>query len=157
LFIYSAGYAKFTRHTLPKILQCFYLATLLAAVLLLWVILPWRGFAFFDGEIKELSAGSYIALVAVAIIGNKWMKWFPWYRWYPSEDIGVLTSHSFRAALFEFPVVLGFFLGLLGASWWGVIPFFAVGGIGLILTFPTDKRVDEWKKIQPRKPGKTRR
>jgi hypothetical protein len=157
VFIYSAGYAKFTQHELPKILQYFYLATLLAAVLLLWVILPWRGFAFLDVEIKEGVVMFYIVLIAVAIIGKKWMKWFPWYRWYPSKDIGVLMSHSFWAALFEIPVGLGFFLGLLGASWWGVIPFFAVGGIGLILTFPTDKRVDEWKKIQPRKPGKTRR
>ena len=46
-----------------------------------------------------------------------------------------------RCACFLSPAILGFVLGVLGARWHITVPFFIVSAGGLILTFPTEKRL----------------
>jgi hypothetical protein len=141
-------YERVLAYTFTKIWQWAYLSTIPVAVLLLAVILPWRGFVPYQGSITEGIVVFYICSFISVLLGYKWPKWFPWYRWYPTENVGIFFSHIFRIITFVLPIGSGFFLGILGGSWAVRIPLFALGGISLFLTFPTDKKVDKWKTEQ---------
>jgi hypothetical protein len=144
----NPGYENFLAFIFTKILQCLYLFTIPIFVLLLAVILPLKGFVPSHGSTTVVGVEFYIATIASMFIGYKWTKWFPWYRWYPTENYGVFLSQIFRATVFLLPIICGFFLGILGGSWAFVIPLLVFGGFGLILTFPTDRKVTKWKKEQ---------
>jgi hypothetical protein len=131
-------------YTFPKIIQWICLSTIPIAVLLLAVILPWRGFVpYQDGLSNGLIIMFYICSIICVLVGYKWPKRFPRY---PTEVMGICFSHMYRSTFLVMPIVGGFFLGFLGGSWPVIIPLFVLGGIGLILTFPTDKKVTKWKK-----------
>jgi hypothetical protein len=141
-------YKSIFAYTFTKIVQWICLSTIPIAVLLLTVILPWRGFVPYKGSSIDVIVMSYICSMICVFIGYKWPKWFPWHRWYPTDDVGISLSHLFRSTFLVMPIFGGFLLGILGGSWPVIIPFFLLGGIDLIITFPTDKRVTQWKKEQ---------
>lgn len=54
------------------------------------------------------------------------------------------SAHIYRVGVFESIGIYGFILGLLGADWNFVIPFFIVSFIGLIISFPSEGK---WRKL----------
>ena len=61
------------------------------------------------------------------------------------NHMDVFMIHLFRILLcFETVVLFGFFLGMIGNSLYPAIPLIILAAIALILTYPTNRRVEQW-------------
>ena len=121
----------------------------------LWIILPIQGFVPHSTyDINDTIIGCYIISIIALLIGYKWTIVYKWIGRHTNilnqldyNDLvwEIYKYHLSRMVNFLMVIVIGFTLGLAGASWYAVTPLLIASGIALILTYPSNKKIERWK------------
>lgn len=119
-------------------------------VLAILVLLPGLGFipVFASDDpalvIVEVVIGGF-SLLCLAI-GFYWPRLSRLFKTESRVNKEMFFGHIFRVSFFECLVAFGLILRILGSSWLVVLPFFVLASVMFILTFPTNKRLTEWRR-----------
>ena len=83
--------------------------------------------------------GAVVAIIffTMALKAKGW-----WLKEEPEREFGLFKGYAARAVLLLAVAGYGLILGLMGAGWHIILPFFIIPAVSLILTFPTQAR---WK------------
>ena len=135
-----------------KIFQASYLGAILIQIVILAVFLPYVGFEGIllpDNPLLTLLEG-VLGILAVINIALAYLlpRWTV--RWYRGKPKRLVFFYLSRGSSFFAVATYGLILGMLGAKWPIILPFFIVGAATLIHTFPTEER---WRKMMEQGAG----
>lgn len=83
------------------------------------------------------------------LLGYYWPKILRKFRTTNKPKISIFSIHLHRIANFVAIAIYGLVLAILGSAWYIWIWFFVVSVAALVLTFPTDERLNCWTQNQP--------
>ena len=130
-----------------KIIQIAYLGAVLIYLIMLFIVIPYAVgplaifpagdplLTLFEGVLGVLA----VIIIALAYLLPRWTV-----RWYRQKSRRLFNVYFIRGGLFEAVAIYGLILGILGAKWPIILPFFIVGAATLVHTFPTEER---WGKM----------
>jgi hypothetical protein len=143
-----------------RVIHWIILTILALSIIALTIILQWKGFVPYSGDGTVVFAiVSYLFSIAFIYLAYKWQNVSRWSGYlntmllidiYLSDSrqkllMNVITSHVFRIwTCLGSIIVFGFLQGVLGANWYVMSPLFVTSGIALIMTYPTEKRLEKW-------------
>ncbi len=95
----------------------------------------------------------HIIEIAIGFIAVIVLLMAVFWRRYPGalrtiSKVNVTSFHFLRSVYLESIAIYGLVLAILGSKWYIWIWFFVVSAAALVLTFPTDERLNSWTQNQ---------
>jgi hypothetical protein len=127
-----------------RIFHLICISTIFISILLLTVILPWVGFHPYHTDINGVIAFVIVFYPISTLFGILGFNWGRIFKGYHNNNtlLEDYRSHVFRISIcFETSIGFAFIMGIGGISWFLISPLLIFGGISLILTYPTNKKM----------------
>jgi hypothetical protein len=139
-----------------RVLHIIVSASIPLSIIALSVILPCNGFIPHSESYVDIGVSIfvfYVFSILLMVLGYKWSYVYKWLDKHTNlinqitfnDSVWELVNgHLSRIGIFWVVVLFAFLMGMMGISWFAMIPLFAISGVAFILTYPTDTRVKKW-------------
>jgi hypothetical protein len=129
-----------------KIWYAIIISTIPIAVLLLAVVFPILGIGPLSPKPGLEIGGTvivYLFALLFFVLGYYWRRIIK-DHYFSRGFVGTSTNIISRPFGFGFGIIMAFVMGMMGFTWFSVVPLLLVEGVALVLIFPTRKRWEKW-------------